>query len=45
MSKPNVICSMRALEAPPRNAEWEQRYFHLSDPDGHELSFARPLPR
>ncbi len=30
---------------PPRNAEWGERYFHLSDPDGHELSFARPLPR
>ena len=29
----------------PRNAEWGERFFHLSDPDGHELSFARPLPR
>ena len=28
----------------PRNAEWGERYFHLTDPDGHELSFARPLP-
>lgn len=28
---------------PPRNAEWGERYFHLADPDGHELSFARPL--
>lgn len=27
----------------PRDAEWRERYFHLSDPDGHELSFARPL--
>jgi catechol 2,3-dioxygenase-like lactoylglutathione lyase family enzyme len=27
----------------PRDAEWGERYFHLSDPDGHELSFARPL--
>ncbi len=27
----------------PRNAEWGERYFHISDPDGHELSFARPL--
>src|SRR3954451_14721881 len=27
----------------PRNAEWGERYFHLTDPDGHELSFARPL--
>lgn len=30
-------------EAPPRDAEWGERYFHLRDPDGHELSFARPL--
>ena len=27
----------------PRDAEWGERFFHLSDPDGHELSFARPL--
>jgi uncharacterized glyoxalase superfamily protein PhnB len=25
----------------PRDAPWGERYFHLSDPDGHELSFAR----
>lgn len=30
-------------EAPPRDAEWGERYFHLRDPDGHELSFAAPL--
>ena len=28
----------------PRDAEWGERYFHITDPDGHELSFARPLP-
>jgi len=27
----------------PRDASWGERYFHLTDPDGHELSFARPL--
>ena len=27
----------------PRNASWGERYFHMPDPDGHELSFARPL--
>ncbi len=27
----------------PRDAEWGERYFHLTDCDGHELSFARPL--
>jgi catechol 2,3-dioxygenase-like lactoylglutathione lyase family enzyme len=29
--------------APPRDGEWGERYFHVTDPDGHELSFARPL--
>jgi catechol 2,3-dioxygenase-like lactoylglutathione lyase family enzyme len=27
----------------PRDADWGERYFHMPDPDGHELSFARPL--
>jgi hypothetical protein len=27
----------------PRDASWNERYFHMLDPDGHELSFARPL--
>lgn len=27
----------------PRDASWGERYFHLGDPDGHELSFACPL--
>jgi|SRR5664279_3718485 catechol 2,3-dioxygenase-like lactoylglutathione lyase family enzyme len=27
----------------PRDAAWGERYFHVTDPDGHELSFARPL--
>ncbi len=31
-------------EAPPRDAAWGERYFHILDPDGHELSFARRLP-
>jgi catechol 2,3-dioxygenase-like lactoylglutathione lyase family enzyme len=30
-------------EAPPRDAPWGERFFHLTDPDGHELSFAWPL--
>jgi len=38
----------RALEAgftpefEPRDATWGERYFHIKDPDGHEVSFARP---
>ena len=27
----------------PQNASWGERYFHMPDPDGHELSFARPI--
>ncbi len=29
----------------PRDAPWGERYFHISDPDGHQLSFAELLPR
>lgn len=27
----------------PADAVWGERYFHIHDPDGHELSFARRL--
>jgi uncharacterized glyoxalase superfamily protein PhnB len=27
----------------PADAPWGERYFHIHDPNGHELSFARPL--
>ena len=27
----------------PRDASWGERFFHLRDPDGHELSFAERL--
>ena len=27
----------------PQDASWGERYFHVPDPDGHELSFARLL--
>ncbi len=30
-------------EFTPRDAPWGERYFHLLDPDGHEISFAKPL--
>jgi catechol 2,3-dioxygenase-like lactoylglutathione lyase family enzyme len=29
----------------PREAGWGERFFHVTDPDGHELSFAWPLRR
>jgi catechol 2,3-dioxygenase-like lactoylglutathione lyase family enzyme len=30
-------------EFAPRDGSWGERYFHIIDPDGHELSFARAL--
>jgi len=30
-------------ETAPADAFWGERYFHVKDPDGHELSFAKPL--
>lgn len=27
----------------PQNGAWGERYFHIKDPDGHELSFAELL--
>ena len=38
-----VLESGHAPEFEPSDAPWGERYFHLRDPDGHELSFARPL--
>jgi catechol 2,3-dioxygenase-like lactoylglutathione lyase family enzyme len=29
----------------PEDAPWGERYYHISDPDGHELSFAQPLDK
>jgi catechol 2,3-dioxygenase-like lactoylglutathione lyase family enzyme len=30
-------------EMAPTDAPWGERYFHVRDPDGHELSFAKLL--
>jgi catechol 2,3-dioxygenase-like lactoylglutathione lyase family enzyme len=30
-------------ETDPTDAPWGERYFHILDPDGHELSFARRI--
>lgn len=46
----HVDAYYRKLEAqalavePPRDAPWGERFFHVLDPDGHELSFAELLP-
>ena len=36
----NAVAKGFQPEADPRDAEWGERYFHITDPDGHELSFS-----
>ena len=38
-----VIAQGIKTDTTPRDAEWGERYFHVTDPDGHEISFAKPL--
>ena len=46
MSTPTTGGMVEAGYAPdgePADAPWRERYYHITDPDGHEISFARPL--
>jgi catechol 2,3-dioxygenase-like lactoylglutathione lyase family enzyme len=38
-----VVAGGYLADTVPRDAAWGERYFHVTDPDGHELSFARLL--
>jgi catechol 2,3-dioxygenase-like lactoylglutathione lyase family enzyme len=31
------------FESKPTNAPWGERFFHIREPDGYQLSFAQPL--
>jgi uncharacterized glyoxalase superfamily protein PhnB len=39
----SVITAGYRPDTAPRDAEWGERFFHVTDPDGHELSFASPM--
>ena len=39
----SVVAAGYRPDTAPRDAEWGERFFHLTDPEGHELSFAKPL--
>jgi catechol 2,3-dioxygenase-like lactoylglutathione lyase family enzyme len=36
-------CELGLSPPAPADAPWGERFFHVRDPDGHELSFAKPL--
>jgi uncharacterized glyoxalase superfamily protein PhnB len=40
-----LVAAGHCPDTTPRDAEWGERFFHVTDPDGHELSFAWPLRR
>ena len=39
----HVVSAGLKPDTVPEDAPWGERYFHLTDPDGHELSFAKHL--
>jgi catechol 2,3-dioxygenase-like lactoylglutathione lyase family enzyme len=38
-----TVLAAGCTPTPPQNGAWGERYFHLTDPNGHELSFAQLL--
>ncbi len=37
------ISNLISFENEPTNATWGERYFHIREPDGYQLSFAKPI--
>ena len=38
-----LISNLILIENEPMNAPWNERYFHVREPDGFQLSFAQPI--
>jgi len=43
IQKCSHISNLISFENEPTNASWGERYFHIREPDGYQLSFARPI--
>ena len=39
------LSELISFENEPTNALWGERFFHIRDPDGYQLSFATPISR
>jgi catechol 2,3-dioxygenase-like lactoylglutathione lyase family enzyme len=37
------ISNLISFENEPTDAVWGERYFHIREPDGYQLSFAKPI--
>ncbi|MBA3749686.1 MAG: VOC family protein [Nitrosopumilus sp.] len=38
-----IISNLITIETEPKDALWGERYFHIRDPDGYQISFAEPI--
>lgn len=45
MQKDEFFSKHTIFETEPANAPWGERYFHIREPNGYQLSFAQPLKR
>ncbi len=43
LKKDHTISKLGSFENEPTNAPWEERFFHMRDPNGYHLSFAMPI--
>lgn len=43
MKQDECISKSIVFENEPTNAPWGERFFHIREPNGYELSFAQPL--
>jgi catechol 2,3-dioxygenase-like lactoylglutathione lyase family enzyme len=43
MKQDEYISKHIVIENKPTNAPWGERFFHIREPDGYQLSFAQPL--
>jgi hypothetical protein len=43
MKQDEYISKSVVFENEPTNAPWEERFFHIREPNGYQLSFAQPL--
>ena len=43
MKRDEYISKSIAFENEPANAPWGERFFHIREPNGYELSFAQPI--
>jgi hypothetical protein len=39
------ISNLIRFENKPRDGPWGERYFHIREPDGYQLSFAMPIKK